>query len=336
MRLCLLSRFFDLRNAGVGRYSMELVKRLEDRGVEVEKVSQDGGVPLGEGMLKYFFYTAFEVPFKVPESDVYHALTPLESIHAPRPLVVTFHDFIPILYLEQVETHYASSKIERWFTSNYFRIACETAVRKADSITAVSQQTKEELVQEFGVDKEDVKVIRHGINPDLEPREKEDDVFRIGTLSFLGPRKRIDLLIRAFLEADIDGELLIAGEGRDLKRLEKIAGGDDRIKFLGFVPEEEVVDFFNSLDVFAFPSKLEGYGLPAVEAMACKTPVVTLSDAVIPDDVQDRTIVVDDLEEWFEDLDFSEIDIEKNYEFAEKHDWKECAEEHAEVYGNLV
>ncbi len=335
MKLCLLSRFFDLRNAGVGRYSMELLERLRNNDLEIETVSQDGGIPLGEGMVKYFFYTAFEAPFKIPEADVYHALTPLESIHAPSPLVVTFHDFIPALYLEDIETHYASSKMERWFTSNYFRIACKTAVRKADAITSVSEQTKEELVREFGVDEEDVKVIRHGINPELKPREKEDDVFRVGTLSFLGPRKRIDLLIRAFLEADVDGELLIAGKGRELERLKRIAGGDERVKFLGFLPEEEVVDFFNSLDVFTFPSKLEGYGLPAVEAMACKTPVVTISDAVIPDDVQDRTIVVDDLERWLENPDFSEIDVEENYEFAKKHDWKICAKDHMRVYEEI-
>ncbi|MEM4973627.1 MAG: glycosyltransferase, partial [Candidatus Hadarchaeales archaeon] len=213
MRICLLSRFFDLRNAGIGGYSMELSKGLKKRGFEVSTVSQDGGIPLGEGSVKYLFYTAFEIAFKIPRGcDVYHACSPMEAVYAPKPLTVCFHDLIPMLYLREVETHYAGGflrEFRRWFGSNYFRKACSTAVKKADAIIAQSEQTKRELVRELGVDEADVRVIRHGIRPDLEPRPKTDDTFRVGTLSYLDPRKRIDLLIKAFRKANIQGELLI-------------------------------------------------------------------------------------------------------------------------------
>lgn len=336
MDICLISRFFDLRNGGVGRYSMELAERLKDeKEVKLKTVSQDGGLPLGEGMSGYFSFTAFESLFKIPEADAYHALSPLEAIHAPSPLVVTFHDFIPMLYPEEIGTNSLSGNLERWFTSNYFEIACSIAVRKADAITAVSDQTEEELVSKFDVDRKKVKVIRHGINPNLKPEEKEDDTFRVGTLSFLGPRKRIDRLIEAFLNADVDGELLIGGRGGEEGRLKKIAGDDDRIKFLGFVPEEDINDFYNSLDVFVFPTHSEGYGLPAVEAMACKTPVATLSDAIIPGDIQSRTVVVESLEEWFENPEFEEIDLDENLTFAKEHDWKKCADKYMEIYHTL-
>lgn len=335
MKLCLLSRFFDLRNAGVGRYSMKLLKRLRETDLEIETVSQDGGIPFGSGMAKYFLYTAFEAPFKIPQANVYHAMTPLESIHAPNPLVVTFHDFIPMLYLDQIGTHYAENRFERWFTSSYFRMACTRAVQKADVITAVSEQTKEELTREFEVNEREIQVIRHGINQGLEPAVKKDDVFRVGTLSFLGPRKRIDLLIQAFLKANVDGELLIGGKGRMLNKLKEAAGGDERVKFLGFVPDEGLKDFYNSLDAFAFPTKLEGYGLPAVEAMACKTPVVTLSDAKVPSDIKNKTIIVDNLKEWLANPDLSEIDLDKNYKFAKSHDWEKCAREYRDIYEKL-
>ncbi len=336
MDLCLISRFFDLRNGGVGRYSMELEKRLDKReSLNLKKVSQDGGLPLGDGLAGYFSFTGMEMPFKTLSADVYHALSPLEAIHAPKPLVVTFHDFIPLFYPEEIGSGSVRGKVERWFTSNYFELACSIALEKADFFTAVSEQTKEELVEKFGVDREKVKIIRHGISPELEPDEKEEDTFRVGTLSFLGPRKRIDHLVKAFLEADVDGELLIGGKGREMERLKKIAGGDERVKFLGFVPEGDLNDFFNSLNVFVFPTQSEGYGLPAVEAMACKVPVVTLSDAVMPDDVQNRTIAVDDLTSWFGDPKYSAINLEKNYEFAKMHDWEECADKHAEIYNNL-
>jgi len=338
MRICLLSRFFDLRNAGIGRYSMELLRGLREQGLEVRTVSQDGGIPLGEGRMKYLVYTAFEIRFKIPSSDIYHACTPMETIHAPKPLTVFFHDFIPMLYSREVETHYASGfleKFRRWF-DNYFRMACSIAVKKADALITQSEHTKRELIREFGVEEDDVRVIRHGIRPDLKPRPKIDDTFRVGTLSYLDPRKRIDLLIKAFLEADVDGELVIAGTGIDYPRLKALARGNPKVKFLGFVPDEKLVDFYNSLDVFVFPTKVEGYGLPAVEAMACKKPVVTLSDSIIPSDVKDRTIVVEDITEWLRNPDFSGINLNENYKFAKSHSWERCVKEHIKVFQKIL
>ena len=286
----------------------------EGEDLNLSRISQDGGLPLGDGEAGYLSFSAFEERFKMPSADVFHALSPLEAIHARGPLLVTFHDFIPLFYPEEIGSDTFGGRLQRWFTSKYFEMACSIALEKADAIAAVSKQTKIELVEEFGVDEADVEVIRHGINPELGTKKKEDDIFRVGTLSFLGPRKRIDYLIESFLEADVDGELLIGGRGGERDRLEKIAGDDDRVKFLGFVPEGEMSDFYNSLDAFVFPTQSEGYGLPAVEAMACKTPVVTLSDAVIPDDVKRRTIIVDDLVDWFDNPEVSNIDLEKNYE----------------------
>ncbi len=334
MKVCLLSRFFDLRNGGIGRYSQELLRCLKKRGLEVRTVSQDGGIPLGEGGLKYLVYTAFEIHFKIPKSDIYHACSPMEVIHAPTPLVVFFHDFIPLLYLQEDYTRYTSRFLRRlrpWLDSNYFRIACSIGVKKANAMITPSEQTKQDLVREFRVNEDNVTVIRHGIRSELEPRPKDNDIFRVGTLSYLDPRKRIDFLIKAFLKADVKGELLIAGNGIDYLRLKALAGKDPRIKFLGFIPDKKIVEFYNSLDIFVFPTKVEGYGFPMVEAMACKKPVVTLSDANIPNDIKIRTIAVDDLAEWFKEP-ASEIDLESNYRFAKSHSWKKCAEEHLRIF----
>lgn len=340
MKVCLLSRFFDLRNGGIGRYSQELRDMLLAMGQKVITVSQDGGVPFGEGSVKYLAYTAFEIAFKIPhDCDLYHACTPMESLHTPKPLTVFFHDLIPMLYLKKVVTHYAGGLLReprRWFGGTYFKKLAQVAVAKADMLIAQSEQTKRELVREFGVDEDDVIVIRHGIRPDLEPRPKTNEILKVGTLSYLDPRKRIDLLIKAFLKADVEGELSIVGKGVDYPRLETLAGGDPRIKFLGFVPDEKLVTFYNSLDVFVFPTKVEGYGLPAVEAMACKKPVVTLLDSIIPSDVKDRTIVVDDLVEWFKNPDFSRIDLDENYKFAKFHSWERCTREHMGVYQEIL
>lgn len=262
MKVCLLSRFFDLRNGGIGRYSQELLRELINRGVNVTTVSQDSGLPLGQGRVKYFIYTAFEIGFKIPSGqDVYHACAPTEALHSPKPLTVFFHDLIPLY------------KTRTWYkgiAAGYFKHVCEVAVKKADAIMVQSEQTKREIVANFNVDESSVTVIRHGISPSLKPQEKKDDIFRIGTLSYLDPRKRIDVLIKAFLEANVEGELVIAGKGPEYPKLRELSKKDHRIKFVGFVPDDRLAEFYNSLDVFIFPSKIEGYGLPLIEAMACK------------------------------------------------------------------
>jgi len=340
MKICLLSRFFDLRHGGIGRYSMEIEKRLKEMGQQVKAISQDGGIPLGEGRIKYLSYTLFEIKFKIPKGfDLYHACSPTEAFHAPKPLVVFFHDLIPLIYLKESgdwPLKMFPKKFIKWFDGNYFKLASLKAIEKADKILTQSEHVKNELIEIFKVEEDRIDVVRHGIKEDLEPGPKFDDIFRIGTLSYLDPRKRIDILIKAFLRADVDGELLIAGKGVDYPRLKKLAKGDPRIKFLGFIPDELLVDFYNSLDVFIFPTKIEGYGLPIVEAMACKKPVVTLSDNIIPEDVKKRTIIVDDLQKWLADPDFSNINLNENYKFAKSHDWRKCALKHIKAFEEVL
>lgn len=335
MRVCLLSRFFDLRNAGIGRYSMELLRGLRERSLEVRAVSQDGGVPLGQGRGKYFVYTLFEIAFKTPrDCDLYHACTPMETLWLGRKerKVVTFHDLIPMLYLDIVQTHYAKNKLARPISKNYFIFACKRAV-KSNAIIVNSDQTARELTKYFGVDRGKIVVTRFGISPGLKPKNKNDEIYRIGALSYLDPRKRIGLLIEAFKEADLDAELVIAGKGVDMPYLKKLAGEDKRIKFLGFVPDKDLCDFYNSLDVFAFPSLLEGYGLPVVEAMACGKPVVTLSDALIPSDVKSRTHICtpEELPRVLEGGK-SKCDLSSNLKFAREHSWKKLVDRTVEVY----
>ncbi len=338
MKVCLLTRFFDLRNAGIGRYSMELLRGLRERGLEVRTVSQDGGIPLGEGSVKYLAYTAFEIRFKIPSSDIYHACTPMETLWlgGKKRKVVTFHDLIPMLYLGMVQTHYAKNKLTRPISKNYFTFACKRAV-KSDAIIVNSDQTARELTEHFGVEREKIVVTRFGISPGLKPKNKNDGIYRIGTLGYLDPRKRVGLLIEAFKEADLDAELVIAGKGVDMPHLKKLARGNKRIKFLGFVPDGELCDFYSSLDVFVFPSLLEGYGLPAVEAMACGRPVVTLADAIIPSDVKSHTHVCtpEELPRVLEEGKFK-CDIKGNLKFAREHSWKKLVDRTIEVYEMVI
>lgn len=338
MKVALLTRFFNADNAGIGVYSKNLLRELLERGYELDLFNTSF-----KGRIGYFLYTSLELSFKLfsHDADVYHALTPLESIWTPKDkTVTTFHDLIPWLYRKE-ETWYFSGMagwFYRIFGSKWFELAAKRAL-KSKRIICNSEQTKAEVIKYLNVPEEKITVTRLGISEDLKPIGTNHEGYTVGTLSYLDPRKRIDILIRAFKKIDDAKAVLRIGgkKGEDYPRLRKIAGNDKRIRFEGYIPNEDLPKFYNSLDVFVLPSKLEGYGLPFVEAMACKVPVVSLEDALIPSDVKNRTHVASegDLARVLERRKF-DCDIGANLEFAKRHKWGDLTDKTEAVYKEVI
>jgi glycosyltransferase involved in cell wall biosynthesis len=333
--ICLISRYFNLKNAGIGRFSMEMLAGLRKQGYPVTAIETRHKSNAG-----YLSYTGLELAYKLPRNKmVYHCLTPMESIYAPKGrTIVTFHDLIPLLHLKNLDTHYAEGNfksLKRFISKNWFGYAARKAAQSA-FIVCDSEQTRTEVIDVLKVKENKVKVIRLGITRGLKPEKKKDTIFRIGTLSYLDKRKRIDLLIDAFLKAGIDGELLIGGTGNDYERLVSLSGGDQRIKFTGFLPEEKMNDFYNALDCFVFPTRSEGYGLPIVEAFACNKPVMVMSDGIIPVELKSRCIVVNNLiESLTKFYQISQQQLEANRTFADDHNWDICVEKYIALYHQL-
>ena len=128
-------------------------------------------------------------------------------------------------------------------------------------------------------------------------------ILGLGTLQ---PRKNFDGLIKAFgrlLNSGSDQprypdvQLVIAGgKGwmyEDLAAQVERSGLADRVHFAGFVADEDLPALYSLADVFAFPSWYEGFGLPALEAMACGTPVVSADNSSLPEVVGEAGLMVD-------------------------------------------
>lgn len=99
------------------------------------------------------------------------------------------------------------------------------------------------------------------------------------TASRLDAPKRIDMIIAAMRHVDADIPLLIAGTGPEAARLEALAAGDRRIRFLGFVPDDDLPGFYADALAVPFVPLDEDYGLITIEAMRSGKPVVTVRDA---------------------------------------------------------
>ncbi len=149
---------------------------------------------------------------------------------------------------------------------------------------AVSEKTRDMFLK-LGVRGEHISVVPNGIDleriQEIKPSGEEFDVLFVGRLI---KEKNVDILIESIKEVSKEVPEIKAGiigegpEGEELKSLTKHLDLEDNIKFLGFLPDyDDVISYMKSSKVFVLPSTREGFGIVALEANACGTPVVTVN-----------------------------------------------------------
>ena len=336
MNLTLISRYFSTKNGGAGSYSKLIYEGLKSyENLNINLLSQEDSIISSYNQLSYLFFTSIDLKRLLNKetylnSDVYHALTPLESKYINKQKgVVSVLDFFPLLKINK--TNFSSSMFAK-----YFDKSIKEAI-KCERIIAENPDLAVKLIDDYGVNESSIAVISPAIDGNYYPESIENNMFTVGTISNLMKRKRVDILIKSFLEADIpNSQLLIGGNGAEKENLLKLAGNDKRIKFLGFVSDEKMNDFYNSLDVFVFPTLMEGYGMPIVEAMACGKPVITLKDSIIPSNIKNRTITCDknDLSSLLKSESF-DFDKKGNIEFFKQHSIEKISEKILKVYESI-
>jgi glycosyltransferase involved in cell wall biosynthesis len=191
-----------------------------------------------------------------------------------------------------------------WAGQRRKRILTSVAARLASKVTVFSTATGE-ILREARVPARSIRLIPCGVPvpqaavgapPTGSAPLSASTPLVVGSLSRLVPYKRIDVLIEAMADPRLAGcRLVIAGEGLDRPRLERLAAEllPGRHEFRGRVPD--VYDFLRTCDVFALPSELEGFGLVFVEAAMVGVPSVAVRCGGVPDAVLDGStgILVD-------------------------------------------
>jgi len=182
------------------------------------------------------------------------------------------------------------------FNSRLFKNRREKYLAQADAVIAVSNFTRQALINQMGVPADKIELIKNGVNTKIfVPRPKNHSlakrysleekkiIFSVGRLI---PRKGFDMTIKALpaiLEQHPDTHYLIAGTGEYRTELEIIAAENNvtqHVTFAGRVPDEELVDHYNLCDLFAMPNRempdgdTEGFGLVFLEANACGKTVI--------------------------------------------------------------
>ena len=291
MKICLISRYATLKGAGIGRTASRMYEGLQARGHDVRMVHD------GTSLAAYWFYTVARKPFMLPRGyHVYHALSPIESIWLPEDkAVVSVHDLFPVLFSNHQGAGIGESKLRQKVAAEFFSWSLFKSSICA-RVVCNSTLTASHFMQFTGGLCRRTDVINWGISPNLYPIRRPATLRRrFGYLGQLDRRKRVDVLVESFVRSRIDADLMIAGTGPDNDKLRQLAGDDPRIIFMGFLPDSKLGTFYNSLTALVLPSYMEGWGLPAVEAMACGVPVVALDDSVMPEEVCGRCYKVNSL-----------------------------------------
>ncbi len=226
----------------------------------------------------------------------------------PCPYVLTVHDLLEHMYRAR-----NGSNLRRTLHFHMTRRVLKNAAR----IFAVSQFTKSEVQNLFGIDGGRIEVIYNAIDPRFltghatdADRQMLAERYQI-TYPFLlyagriSPHKNIVRIIEAFAalkpelaKQDVyhDLKLIIIGDELskhpDLRRTVVRGGVQNDVRFMGFVPIDVLRVFYDLAKVFVFPSLYEGFGLPPLEAMAHGTPVLTSNTSSIPEVVGHAAVMV--------------------------------------------
>ncbi|NPV52078.1 MAG: glycosyltransferase family 4 protein [Firmicutes bacterium] len=209
-----------------------------------------------------------------------------------RPYVVTLHDLIPLLFPEK----YSSEWIQR------IRDRVPDYLARAEKIITVSYSVKKDVQSLIPVEEDKFQVIHQGIEahygpvaeevarPRLRERFKLEGnyIFYIGGFSF---RKNVTGLVKAYSilpEHLRQGYRLVIGGYRtddfdEVVRCVEELGLQERVLFTGRCSEVDIPCLYSGAALFVYPSLYEGFGLPPLEAMACRTPVITSDRGSLPE-----------------------------------------------------
>ena len=181
----------------------------------------------------------------------------------------------------------------------------ETTLDRCSRLIAVSQATADDIVEYLGVDRDIIHVVHEGVDPEFpgegnpEPPENTPSPYVL-FVSTLEPRKNVGGVLDAFRRA-VDqgyrGSLVLVGRWgwrtETIRKALETSPVRNRIVHLDYVERHELAGLYRGADALLFPSWLEGFGLPLLEAMACGTPVITSNRSAMPEVAGDAAVCVD-------------------------------------------
>ncbi len=305
----------EMRNrSGVGHYVTQLLHALACRSrgwrlalLTSRPVNMSLPPEITVPASRYFPNRSLWIQFIVPRivmrlrPRICHFTNSIAPLHLPCPFVVTVYDMSLFLF-PQLQPRRSLLLV---------RSILPSVARKAAGLITVSQSAKSDIVRVLNVRPETVHVVPaaadrefHTIS-DRAVLEQVRQKYRLDqpfvlNVSTIEPRKNLLRLVDGFAKLRRSGgkeQLVLVGalgwHYRPLLRRIVRSGLQDSVRFMGYVPAEDLPALYNLASALAFPSLYEGFGLPIVEAMACGTPVLTSNCSAMAELGEGAALLVD-------------------------------------------
>lgn len=297
----------------------------------------------GQGFRRMFFQT-----FQMGRRYCRDAVLLVTDSKTPffLPKSCTLVPLVTDLAVYRLPAAYQRSRVLWWrFQYHYVK-------RRAGFYLAVSEFTKSEMVKILGIPPEKIHVVPCACSERMARVEDPGQLARLREkyglpeqfILFVGntnPRKNLEQTIQAFdlfkEQTNLPHQLVIAGgQGWKFDRekaLEKITHRE-QVRFIGFVPDEDMPALYSAASLFLFPTLYEGFGIPLLEAQACGVPVVTSNctslpevagDGAVPADPYDVESICAGMRKILEDSALAGELVEKGYFNVRRFSWEASA-----------
>ncbi|MFZ0488581.1 MAG: glycosyltransferase family 1 protein [Arenicellales bacterium] len=287
------------------------------------------------------------------EEYVYHS----PSFFVPRfkgRSIATIHDL----------SNYKYAEMHPRARRKMFELNMTQTLAQVSHMITVSEAMRREIIEYFGWPETKISTVHLGVDPIFRPRlekELQSTLNRYSLapgmyalcVSTLEPRKRIESLLTAYaiLPAQLRGRypLVLSGDSGWLSESLHAQLDEARragwVRWLGFVPEEDLPFLYAGARVFCYPSVYEGFGLPVLEAMASGVPVLASDKSSLPEVTDGAALLVDpdDVEAMsegvhrvLEDTAWRTQSMERGLAVASNKTWEHCTGRTIEVYRRVV
>jgi glycosyltransferase involved in cell wall biosynthesis len=371
MKIGLLSWILDRQRTGIDNYLynivQEMVKANESRDISLihfQRSNDEIYQKVNDVIIDSFPYNIIN-PFKLSKSlkelqiDIFHLpshMVPQISpffINPQVKKVLTVHDLIPLIFHKNLPYFY-----KLWIPT------LKLIKNRPDCIITDSMNTRNDLINYLNIPEDKIKVIPLAPNSDFKFMSNKSTIndeikvkYNISSpfILYVGTveqRKNIFLLIKSFYKLLKKGNqyklvlIGIPGHGfKEISKTVKLLGISKNVIFLGYVPHDDLIKFYNAADLFVFPSLYEGFGLPPLEAMACGSPVIASNTSSLPEVIGDAGVLLapDDEDGFTENMyqiltneDMKTEMRKRSLKRAKMFSWEKTANKTWEVYEEVL
>jgi len=265
-------------NTGIGRLYQEIMDRKPPH---VTDIHVQSNLSLGSMFTPLMLSKAI----RSSSADIFYSPSFMPPLSANIPFIITIHDLMHLFYYSKMHKLYYEHVIAR-------------LAKKAKKIITVSHFSKQQLTDLLGIDERIITVIYNGVDRQFIHNQTAHILDRPYVL-YVGNRrknKNIPAMLQAFAQAQISNDIIFAFSGQPDEQLLQLAqqlGIHTRIRFLGFIAEEDLPKFYKGALATLYVSLMEGFGLPILESMASGTPVLTSNTSSLPEIAGTAALCID-------------------------------------------